>query len=116
MARIQGIEIPTNKRIEISLTYIYGIGRSRSRTILSKLNIPFDTKVKELDEKSLNELRTFVEKNYTLEGELRTQKAMSIKRYIDINSYQGMRHRRNLPLRGQRTKTNAKTRKHRRIR
>jgi len=111
MARIAGVDIPRDKRVEIGLTYIYGIGRSRSREILSKTGIDPDTRVKDLTEAEVVRLREFIESNYRVEGDLRRQVSQDIRRLIDIGCYRGLRHRRGLPVRGQRTRTNARTRK-----
>lgn len=109
MARISGIDIPKDKRIEVSLTYIYGIGLSTSRRILKETNINGDTRVKDLTENEINSIRDFINKNLKVEGDLRRDIALSIKRLIEIGCYRGIRHRKRLPLRGQRTKTNART-------
>ena len=111
MARIAGVDIPRDKRVEVSLTYIFGIGRSTSKDILGRAEIDPDVKVKDLSESDVSRLRQIVDGDYTVEGELRRQKAMNIKRLTEIGSYRGLRHRRGLPVRGQRTKTNARTRK-----
>ncbi len=111
MARIAGVDLPKNKRVEIGLTYIYGIGRSRSNYILSKAKIPPDTKVDKLSESEVNEIRNIIDNEYKVEGELRTEVSMNIKRLMDLGAYRGLRHRRSLPVRGQRTSTNARTRK-----
>lgn len=110
MARIKGIDIPNDKRIEISLTYIYGIGRNLSRTILKDANVNIDTKAKDLTEEELGRIRKEVDK-YLTEGELRREVNMNIKNKMEIGSYQGTRHKKNLPVRGQRTNRNARTRK-----
>ena len=110
MARIAGIDIPRDKHVVISLTYIYGIGKPRAKEILAACNIPETLKVKDLTEEQENAIRKEVE-NYTVEGDLRREVALNIKRLMEIGSYRGMRHRRGLPVRGQRTKTNARTRK-----
>ena len=110
MARIAGVDIPREKRVEISLTYIYGIGKTLSNKILKKVNINPDTRVKDLTDEQVNEIRKEIT-NYTVEGDLRREVALDIKRLKDIGCYRGLRHRRNLPVRGQRTKTNARTRK-----
>lgn len=110
MARIEGIDLPRNKRIEIGLTYIFGIGRTRSRETLAAAGIHPDTKVKDLTDAQVNGLREHIQ-NYKLEGDLRRETQMHIKRLIEIGCYRGLRHRRHLPVRGQRTKTNARTRK-----
>ncbi len=111
MARISGVDIPNNKRVEIGLTYIYGIGHSSSLKILEEANINTDTRVKDLTDEEINELRKVIERSYKVEGDLRTQLAMDIKRLMDIGCYRGIRHRRGLPVRGQNTKNNARTRK-----
>ncbi len=111
MARIEGVDLPGNKRIEVGLTYIFGIGRSASRKILSETHIDLNKKVKDLADDEVAKIREVLEKNYTVEGDLRRRVSMDIKRLMDIGSYRGMRHRRSLPVRGQRTKTNARTRK-----
>ncbi|MFI5359159.1 MAG: 30S ribosomal protein S13 [Halanaerobiales bacterium] len=110
MARIEGVDLPRNKRIEIGLTYIYGIGRSRSKQILEATGINPDTRVKDLTEAEIAKLREEVSK-YQVEGDLRREVRANIKRLMDIGCYRGLRHRRGLPVRGQRTKTNARTRK-----
>lgn len=110
MARVLGVDIPNNKRIEVALTYIYGIGLSRSQDILTKANIDFNKRVKDLTEEELASIRN-VANQYMLEGDLRREVAFNIKRLMEISSYRGIRHRRNLPVRGQRTKSNARTRK-----
>lgn len=111
MARIAGVDIPNEKRVEVGLTYIYGIGISRSREILAKTGINPDTRCKDLTEAELAKLREVIAQDYVVEGDLRREVAMNIKRLIDIGCYRGLRHRRNLPVRGQRTRTNARTRK-----
>ncbi len=111
MARIAGITLPAEKRIEIGLTYIYGIGRSKSNAILDEAKIDRNKKVKTLSEDEVNKIRQIIEKREKIEGDLRKEVSQSIKRLIDIGSYRGMRHKRKLPTRGQRTKTNARTRK-----
>ena len=111
MARIEGVDLPRNKRVEIGLTYIYGIGRSRAREILLATQIDPDRRVKDLTDAEVTALREFIAKNYKVEGELRREVQMNIKRLIEIGCYRGLRHRRNLPVRGQRTRTNARTRK-----
>lgn len=111
MARIAGIDIPNNKRVEIALTYIYGIGVKRSQEILVKAGVNPDTRVKALTEEEVGKLREIIENDYKVEGELRKDVRLAIKRLIDIKSYRGLRHRKGLPVRGQRTKTNARTRK-----
>ena len=111
MARISGIDLPREKRVEIGLTYIYGIGLATSQKILTVTGISPDTRVKDLSEEEVNEIRTYINKNLMVEGDLRRDVAMNIKRLVDIGSYRGIRHRRGLPVRGQKTKTNARTRK-----
>ena len=111
MARIAGVDLPRNKRIEIGLTYIYGIGRTSSRRILEKLNIDLDLKTDHLTEDQISNIRKAIDDQYKVEGELRTQVSMNIKRLMDFGSYRGLRHRKSLPVRGQRTSTNARTRK-----
>ena len=111
MARIAGVDLPREKRIEIGLTYIFGIGRTSSNAILAKTGINPDTRAKDLTEDEVAKLRDEIENNYTVEGELRREVALNIKRHVEINCYRGIRHRKGLPVRGQRTKTNARTRK-----
>lgn len=111
MARIAGIDLPRNKRVEIGLTYIYGIGLSRSQEILSKTGVNPDTRVKDLSDEDVTALRSFIDTNYQIEGDLRRWENMNIKRLIDIGTYRGRRHRQGLPVRGQRTRTNARTRR-----
>jgi small subunit ribosomal protein S13 len=111
MARIEGVDLPRNKRVEVGLTYIYGIGPTRAREILSATKVNPDTRVKDLTEAEVSALRDYITKNYKVEGDLRRDVQMSIKRLIEIGCYRGLRHRRNLPVRGQRTRTNARTRK-----
>ena len=111
MARITGVDLPREKRLEVALTYIYGIGRSASRKILSEANISPDIRVKNLTEDEVNRLRRVIEGQFRVEGDLRRDGSINIKRLIDIGCYRGMRHRRGLPVRGQRTHTNARTRK-----
>ena len=111
MARLAGVDIPNNKRIEIALTYIYGIGLTSSKEILAKTGIDPDTRAKDLTEDQTAALREELEANYHVEGDLRRTVATNIKKLVDINSYRGSRHKRSLPVRGQRTKTNARTRK-----
>ena len=111
MARIAGITLPPDKRIEIGLTYIYGIGRSKSIKLLEEAKIDKNKKVKALTEDEVNKIRQIIEKREKIEGDLRKEVSMNIKRLIDIGSYRGMRHKRKLPVRGQRTKTNSRTRK-----
>ena len=111
MARIAGIYLPREKRVEIALTYIFGIGRKSANDILKLANVNPDTRVKDLTEDQEAALRDVIDKNYTIEGDLRREVALNIKRLTEIGCYRGMRHRRGLPVRGQRTKTNARTRK-----
>jgi len=111
MARIAGVDIPNAKRIEIALTYIYGIGRKSSNDILAKTGINPDTRAKDLTEDEVAKLRDEIENNYVVEGDLRRDVSLNIKRLVEINCYRGIRHRKGLPVRGQRTKTNARTRK-----
>ena len=111
MARISGVDIPNAKRVEVALTYIYGIGPKSSRDILAKTGINPDIRAKDLTEDDIAKLRDEIENNYTVEGELRREVALNIKRLVEINCYRGIRHRKGLPVRGQRTKTNARTRK-----
>ena len=111
MARIAGVDLPRNKRVEIGLTYIYGIGRTSSRRILEQLNIDLDLKTDLLTEDQISNIRKVIDAEYKVEGELRTQVSMNIKRLMDLGSYRGLRHRKSLPVRGQRTSTNARTRK-----
>ena len=111
MARIAGVDIPNNKRVEIALTYIYGIGRKSANDILAATGINPDTRAKDLTEEEVAKLRDEIENAYTVEGDLRRDKALNIKRLVEINCYRGIRHRKGLPVRGQRTKTNARTRK-----
>lgn len=111
MARIEGVDLPRNKRVEVGLTYLYGIGPTRAREILTNAKVNPDTRVKDLSEADVAAIREFITKTYKVEGDLRREVQMSIKRLIEIGSYRGMRHRRNLPVRGQRTRTNARTRK-----
>ena len=111
MARIAGVDLPRRKRVEVGLTYIYGIGPTTSRWILSKLKINPDTKTDDLSESEVNNIRKLIDSELKVEGELRTQVSMNIKRLMDLGSYRGLRHRRSLPARGQRTSTNARTRK-----
>ena len=111
MARIAGVDLPKRKRVEIGLTYIYGIGRSRSNEILKQLKINPDAKTDQLSESEINSIRKVIDSEFKVEGELRTEISMNIKRLMDLGSYRGLRHRRSLPVRGQRTSTNARTRK-----
>ena len=111
MARIAGVDIPRDKQIWVSLTYIYGIGPTTAYKILSRTTIPPDRRTRELSEDEVSRLREIIDREYTVEGDLRRQVAMNIKRLMDLGSYRGLRHRRSLPVRGQRTHTNARTRK-----
>lgn len=111
MARIAGVDLPRKKRIEIGMTYIYGIGRTSSQSILSLLKIDPNTKTDDLTEEQINDIRKVIDSDYKVEGELRTQISMNIKRLMDLGCYRGLRHRKSLPVRGQRTSTNARTRK-----
>ena len=111
MARIAGVDIPNQKRVEIALTYIYGIGQTSAKEILAKTGINPDTRAKDLTEAEVTKLRDEIEANYTVEGDLRRDVALNIKNMVEINCYRGIRHRKGLPVRGQRTKTNARTRK-----
>ncbi len=111
MARISGNDIPREKRVEVALTYIYGIGLPTSQKILTQANVNPDTRVRDLTDEQVNRLREIVDRRYVVEGDLRREVAMNIKRLGEIGSYRGLRHRRNLPVRGQRTKTNARQRR-----
>lgn len=111
MARIAGVDLPRDKRVEAALPYIYGIGPTRARQILQATGVNPDTRVRDLTEEEVSRLREFIDKNFKVEGDLRTEVQMNIKRLIDIGCYRGIRHRRGLPVRGQRTQTNARTRK-----
>ncbi len=111
MARIEGVDLPRNKRVEVGLTYLFGIGPTRSHQILAATKVNPDTRIKDLTEAEVTAIREFVQKNYKVEGDLRREEQMNIKRLIEIGSYRGLRHRRNLPVRGQRTRTNSRTRK-----
>jgi small subunit ribosomal protein S13 len=111
MARIAGVDLPVQKRVEIGLTYIYGIGRARANSILHRAGINPDTKVRDLSEDEVGRVRKILEEEGSIEGDLRKELSMNIRRLIEIGSYRGLRHRRNLPVRGQRTHTNARTRK-----
>jgi small subunit ribosomal protein S13 len=115
VARIAGVDLPRDKRVEIGLTYIYGIGLSRSQEILANTGVNPDTRVKDLSDAEVASLRESIEANYQVEGDLRRWEGMNIKRLIDIGSYRGRRHRQGLPVRGQRTRTNARTRRGRRV-
>ena len=111
MARIAGVDLPPNKRVEIALTYIFGIGRDKSNKILGSAGVSVDTKVRDLNEEEVNKIRKVIEDQHEVEGDLRKDVSVNIKRLMEIGSYRGLRHRRGLPVRGQRTKTNARTRK-----
>ena len=111
MARIAGVDIPRDKRVEIALTYIFGIGQTTSKKVLTATRVNPDTRVKDLTEEEVSRLREFIDRNFKVEGDLRREVDMNIKRLIEINCYRGIRHRRNLPVRGQRTRTNARTRR-----
>jgi small subunit ribosomal protein S13 len=111
MARIAGVDVPREKRVEVALTYIYGIGLPTSSKILTQANVNPDTRVRDLTEEQVNRLREIIDRRYKVEGDLRREVALNVKRLIEIGSYRGMRHRRNLPVRGQRTKTNARQRR-----
>jgi small subunit ribosomal protein S13 len=111
LARIAGVDLPREKRVEIGLTYIFGIGRARSNEILAKTGISPDTRVRDLTDDEITKLRDIIEKSYSVEGDLRREVALNIKRLVEIRCYRGIRHRLGLPVRGQRTKTNARTRK-----
>ena len=111
MARIAGVNIPTNKRVEIALTYIHGIGSSHAKTICEKANIPAERRVNELSDAEVIQIREMIDSDYVVEGDLRREVSMNIKRLMDLGSYRGLRHRRGLPVNGQRTHTNARTRK-----
>lgn len=111
MARIAGVDLPRNKRLEVALTYIHGIGKSLSNKILQKAAVDKNKKTDELTEKEINQVRDVIEKNYTVEGDLRREVSLNIKRLIDLGTYRGLRHRKGLPVRGQNTRSNARTRK-----
>jgi small subunit ribosomal protein S13 len=111
MARIEGVDLPRNKRVEVGLTYLYGVGPSRARQILRDTKVNPDTRIKDLTDADVALLRDYIGSHYQIEGDLRREVQLNIKRLIEIGSYRGMRHRRNLPVRGQRTRTNARTRK-----
>ena len=111
MARISGIDLPNSKRVEIGLTYIYGIVRNISNDILTKAKIDKNVRVSDLTDEQVNKIRTIIEKEYQVEGDLRSEISLNIKRLMDLGNYRGLRHRRHMPVRGQRTKTNARTRK-----
>ena len=111
MARIAGVDLPPNKRVEIALTYIYGIGRAQANKILAASSVNVDTRVRDLNDDETNRIRKTIEEQHRVEGDLRKEVTMNIKRLMEIGSYRGLRHRRGLPVRGQRTKTNGRTRK-----
>jgi small subunit ribosomal protein S13 len=111
MARIEGVDLPRNKRVEVGLRYLFGIGPTRADQILAATRVSPDTRIKDLTESEVTAIREFISKNYKVEGDLRREQQMNIKRLIEIGSYRGLRHRRNLPVNGQRTRTNARTRK-----
>lgn len=111
MARIEGVDLPRNKRVEVGLTYIFGIGPTRAQEILNHTKVSPDIRVKDLSEADVSALREYISKNFKVEGDLRREVQMNIKRLIEIGSYRGLRHRRNLPVNGQRTRTNSRTRK-----
>ena len=111
MARVAGVDIPNEKRLEVALTYIYGVGPSASKRIIGEAGMNPDTRVRDLTEKELSQLREIIERDYRVEGDLRREVSMNIRRLMDIGSYRGLRHRKGLPVRGQRTHTNARTRK-----
>ncbi len=115
MARISGVDLPRDKRVEIGLTYLYGIGLSRSQEILAETGVNPDTRVRDLSDEDVAKLRTCIENNYQIEGDLRRWEAMNIKRLADIGTYRGRRHRQGLPVRGQRTRTNGRTRRGRKV-
>jgi len=115
LARIAGVNIPTSKRVEIALTYIYGIGRTKAREICGKIGIPPERRVNDLTDDELMRIRESIDRDYRVEGDLRRETAMNVKRLMDLGCYRGLRHRRGLPVRGQRTHTNARTRKGRRV-
>lgn len=114
MARIAGVELPIGKRVDVGLTYIFGIGSARARDILRKVGVAFDTRIKDLQDDEVVKLRETIDQDYEVEGDLRKEVTMSVKRLMDIGTYRGLRHRKGLPVRGQRTKTNSRTRKGRR--
>lgn len=115
MARIAGVDLPRDKRVEVALTYIYGIGLTRSQEILANTGVNPDTRVRDLSDEDVATLRSYIETNYQVEGDLRRWEAMNIKRLVDIGTYRGRRHRMGLPVRGQRTRTNARTRRGRKV-
>ena len=111
MARIEGVDLPRNKRVEVGLTYLFGVGLTRSQEILADTKISPDTRIKDLSEAEVAAIREYISKHYKVEGDLRRETSINIKRLMDLGTYRGMRHRRGLPVRGQRTRTNARTRK-----
>jgi small subunit ribosomal protein S13 len=111
MARIAGVDLPRDKRVEVALTYIFGVGLPRAQQLLAATNVNPDTRVRNLTEEEVTRLRDFIDKNYKVEGDLRRDTAMDIRRLVEIGAYRGTRHKKNLPVRGQRTRTNARTRK-----
>jgi small subunit ribosomal protein S13 len=111
MARIAGVDLPNKKRVEVALTYIYGIGTTSAKQILEKTGISADVRAQDLTDEQINQIRMVIESDYTVEGDLRREVNLSIKRLMDLGNYRGLRHRRGMPVRGQRTKTNARTRK-----
>ncbi len=111
MARIEGVDLPRNKRVEVGLNYLFGVGPTRTREILAATGVNPDTRVKDLTEAEVNSIREYIAKNWKIEGDLRRQEQMNIKRLVEIGCYRGLRHRRNLPVHGQRTRTNSRTRK-----
>ncbi len=111
MARIAGVDLPSSKRVEVALTYIYGVGKTRAKEIIRQSGLNPDTRVHKLTDEEIAKLRSIIEKEYKIEGELRAEVSLNIKRLTDIGSYRGLRHRKSLPVRGQRTRTNARTRK-----
>ncbi len=111
MARIAGVDLPRDKRVEVALTYIFGIGLPRAQQLLAVTNVSPDTRVRNLTEEEVTRLRDFIDRNYKVEGDLRRDMAMDIRRLVEIGAYRGLRHKKNLPVRGQRTRTNARTRK-----
>jgi len=115
VARIAGVDLPRDKRVEIALTYIYGIGLSRAQNIIKETGVNPDTRVRDLADEDVTKLRSFIENSYQIEGDLRRWESMNIKRLVDIGTYRGRRHRQGLPVRGQRTRTNARTRRGRRL-
>jgi small subunit ribosomal protein S13 len=111
MARLEGVDLPRNKRVDIALTYLYGVGRSNARTILEEAKVPFHIRTQDLSEVDIAAIREVIQRNVKVEGDLRKEVSLNIKRLIDINCYRGIRHKKGLPVRGQRTHTNARTRK-----